>query len=154
MIKLKIYIITILLLLLIVGGGGYLYHFLTLSNTSKSHQSELEALKTSQKAKLKELTEQSLQSFSMPFSWAIRSALLEENTEQIDNYLIQLVQNSDFQVASVAGADNIILASTNKKYEGQPISSEFPLYKLASDTTTIESTEDDELAIIVPIIEA
>lgn len=95
---------------------------------------------------------QLLRSLMQPLGWAIRSEMLQEDYEQIDNYLRQFIQQPQFQLALVANARDSVILSTNQKHIGKPISQFFPeKYFRGAElaTYTIDSTH---MLVVAPIM--
>jgi hypothetical protein len=83
------------------------------------------------------------------FSWSVRSELLRENAENLNQLLTVFVKGSGADLIQLVNpADNIVLLSTDKKFEGSPYAMGL---NLDSNTTNVVKT-DNTLSIITPVM--
>ncbi len=104
---------------LAVGG----WYFSKLNNDLLAAKSESRACQNSIDARVKTrlhvLDSISLHLISEPFTWAIRTELLEDNISTIHQYLSQFVKHDEIKLIAVLDADGKILSATDKKVEGR-----------------------------------
>lgn len=83
------------------------------------------------------------------FSWSVRSELLRENAENLNQLLTVFVKGSGADLIQLVNpADNIVLLSTDKKFEGSPYAMGL---NLDSNTTKVVKT-GNSLSIITPVM--
>lgn len=93
-----------------------------------------------------------LKTLMMPFSWAVRTALLSGNVEQVDQYLYQFVREQNFELILVADANGKIISSTNQKYKGEAFTSHFDKALLSSDSTVVSTSNQRSITVASPIM--
>jgi sensor histidine kinase regulating citrate/malate metabolism len=94
-----------------------------------------------------------LKVLSKSVDWTIRSEMLRGNMEQVNLLMSELVKDSHFQYIHLVGQNGIILLSTNKKHEGQPIENENVRSVLNADSTTvITEAKDTVITVISPVM--
>ncbi len=93
-----------------------------------------------------------LKLLAKPYVWAVRSALLNKNTDQVNQYANEMVKEKNFQSIVVANDKGIIISSTNKKHEGKEFSAIGKSNYLTSDTTIVENINDSILVMSSPIM--
>lgn len=83
------------------------------------------------------------------FSWSVRSELLRENTENLNQLLTVFVKGSGANLIQLVNpADNIVLLSTDKKFEGIP-------YAMGLNIETNETNvvnADNTVSIVTPVM--
>jgi hypothetical protein len=83
------------------------------------------------------------------FSWAVRSELLRNNTENLNQLLTVFVQKSGADLVQIVNSeDKIVLLSSDKKFEGARYSGHLNLE--LNDTAILE--EDGVVKIITPVM--
>jgi C4-dicarboxylate-specific signal transduction histidine kinase len=118
----------------------------------KKHKAEIENIKTRAGNTISDNNLNNIKTLTRVFSWAVRSEMLRNNMEQVDNYMTDLVKTADLNDISVIKTDGIVILSTNKKYEGNT----YPGF-VASELNKINETvsKDDKngnIMSICPII--
>ncbi len=95
---------------------------------------------------------QHLRLLAKPYAWAVRSAMLNGNIDQVNLYANEMVKEKNFQTIVVANDKGVIISSTNKKHEGKEFSSVSKPAYLSSDTTIVENVNDSLLAMASPVM--
>ena len=101
------------------------------------------------------ITEQNssyLRLVAVPLTWAVRSEMIRDNYDQINQYLNQLVKEKNMKEIVVAKPDGTIVVATNKKLEGTSVTGVFPSSVLQEDKTTVSSLEDGDIMVVSPIM--
>jgi isoprenylcysteine carboxyl methyltransferase (ICMT) family protein YpbQ len=93
-----------------------------------------------------------LKTLMMPFSWAVRTALLAGNVEQVDQYLYQFVREQNFELILVADASGKIISTTNQKYKGETFASHFDQALLAADSTLVSTGNQRSITVASPVM--
>ena len=86
---------------------------------------------------------------SKVFSWAIRSEMLRNNNEQVDQFFLSFIKDPNVKKIQLINPDNaVVILSTDKKDEGQKID----IQKIYQTDSLTVVREDDILKIYNPIM--
>ena len=88
----------------------------------------------------------------VPLVWAVRSEMIRENYDQINQYLNQFVKEQNMKEIVVAKPDGAIVVATNKKFEGKPVTDIFPASVLQEDKLTVSSLENGDIMVASPVM--
>ncbi len=113
-----------LLTLFLVLGLVVVFIWLTVQNRSQRKQFEQEksALVTAHENQMDSLRIEQITFATEVFSWSVRSELLRNNTENLNQLLTVFVQQSGADLVQVINAtDKVVLLSSDKKFEGTPV---------------------------------
>ena len=131
-------VIGVLLLLVI-------FLFVWQSMTARQHAKELEQTKTHYEEEMKlalDLNAQRQLTLMMKtFVWAVRSSMIRDNLDEVDQYFRQLVQEEHISEIVLANEEGTILVSTNKKHEGQAFTEHYPAALLGPDDIRFENRD-------------
>lgn len=106
----------LLIALLIVS---IIWHFVNLSILKSKFQDQKTSIENTYKFKLDSLNTNRLQLTAKTFSWAIRSELLRNNSEQINLFFNDFIKNESIEkLQFINSENNTIEVSTDKKDEG------------------------------------
>jgi L-lactate utilization protein LutC len=137
-------LITILILFLAVAGM-YMWKNMAVKRA--------EVQLTEQAARI--ITEQNssfLRLVAVPLVWAVRSEMIRNNYDQINQYLTQFVKEKNMKEIVVAKPDGTMVVATNKKLEGKPITGVFPPSVLLEDKTTVSTLENGDMMVVSPVM--
>lgn len=137
-------LITILILVLAVTGM-YLWKNVAV-NSARAQLTE------SANRVITEQNRSYLRLVALPLVWAVRSEMIRDNNDQINQYLNQLVKEKNMKVIVIAKPDGIIEVSTNKKLEGTSVTGVFPPLVLREEKTMVHSLEGGEIMVVSPIM--
>jgi cell division protein FtsL len=124
---------------------------LTLQNSSERKQFEQEksALVTAYARQIDSLRIEQITFATEVFSWSVRSELLRNNTENLNQLLTVFVQQSGANLVQViTTADKVILLSSDKKFEGTSVED---TTLLGLSKTTVQR-EANTVTIMSPIM--
>lgn len=93
-----------------------------------------------------------LQVAVVPLAWAVRSEMIRDNFDQVDQYLTQFVKEQNMKEVVVAKPDGTIVVATNKKLEGSSVEGIFPPSVLQLDKTTVNTLENGDLMVVSPVM--
>ena len=96
----------------------YIWDRVESARIEKKHKAEIENIKTRAANAISDNNVNNTITLTRVFSWAVRSEMLRNNMEQVDNYMTDLVKSAELNDISVIKTDGIVIFSTNKKYEG------------------------------------
>ncbi|MCJ8164155.1 hypothetical protein MKJ04_04825 [Pontibacter sp. E15-1] len=144
-----VYVSLVLLLLLL---GVYLYKESQLKGVRELAAQEQEAAVERANERIAENSQYFLEVLMKPFSWALRSALLTGNVEQVDQYLFQFVQEKRFSLVLVADKDGNIISSTDQNYTGTAFADHFKPAFLKADDTMVDDANPERVVVASPIM--
>lgn len=116
-----------IILFLVLGAGYLLFRNWQLSNQFEQNRKVL-----TQTVRQNQLTSDRQQlTFGLTtFSWAVRNALLQNKTGEINEYFNTLVQRKGIKEILLVDTAGKVTLSTNKKNQGLPYTGRFPAYLL------------------------
>jgi hypothetical protein len=88
----------------------------------------------------------------VPLVWAVRSEMIRENYDQINQYLKQFVKEQNMKEIVVAKPDGAIVVATNKKFEGKPVTDIFPASVLQENKLMVSSLENGDIMVASPVM--
>lgn len=129
-----------LIILLLLIFCAYLY--ISKSISDKHHAEELvntrENYEQQLQVALDDHARRQLSLMMKTFVWAVRSSMLRNNLDEVDQYFIQLVQEEGIHEIVLANENGEILVATNKKHEGQLFSEHYPSDLLKPDDVVFD----------------
>lgn len=150
--QLKKPVVFIPLILLLLMLGLYLYKESQLSDVREQAAQEQAAVIERANQQILENNRYLLETLMKPFSWALRTALLAGNTEQVDQYLFQFVQEDRFALLVVADADGTIISSTDQNFTGAAFSEHFNPEYLTIDSTVVDDSNQERVVVVSPVM--
>ena len=137
---------TILFLILVVV---FIWFFIKQQITESNFKKEKTELITQYESRIDSLQVEYLQFSSEVFSWSVRSELLRDNTENLNQLLSVFVRKSGADLVQLINPkDNIILLSSDKKYEGEKNKS--GTFSNLTGTTVYQ--EANKVKIVCPVM--
>lgn len=88
----------------------------------------------------------------VPLTWAVRSEMIRNNYDQINQYLSQFVKEKNMKEIIVAKPDGTILVATNKKREGASVANAFPSSVLQENKTVVSTLENGDIMVVSPVM--
>lgn len=137
---------TILFLILVVV---FIWFSIKQRITESNFKKEKTELITQYESRIDSLQIEYLQFAAEVFSWSVRSELLRDNTENLNQLLSVFVRKSGADLVQLINPkDNIILLSSDKKYEGEKNKS--GTYSNLTSTTVYQ--EPNKVKIVCPVM--
>ncbi|MBA3755671.1 MAG: hypothetical protein H0X02_05350 [Nitrosomonas sp.] len=90
--------------------------------------------------------------FGQVLSWAVRSELIRNNLDQINQYLSEIVKMKDTERVVLIGDDGQLLVSTDKRLEEAKETELFPKEILNLQKITVKSDVDGRKIMVVPVM--
>jgi len=90
--------------------------------------------------------------FGQVLSWAVRSELIRNNLDTIDQYLSEIVKMGDTEKVVLVGEDGQLLVSTDKRLEDAEGEDLYPREILSLRKITVKSDVDGQKLLIVPVM--
>lgn len=137
---------TVLTILLLVV---FIWSLVKIRINEKNFNNEKKQLTTQYESKIDSLQIKHLEFATEVFSWAVRSELLRNNTENLNQLLTVFVKNSGADLVQIVDAeDKTVLLSSDKKFEGVSYSDllNFEIKK------TLVLEESSAVKIITPVM--
>lgn len=101
---------------------------------------------------LVEQNKSSLRLVAIPLVWVVRSEMMRGSFDQLNQYLAQFVKEPSMKEIIVARLDGRIVAATNKKREGTPVTSAFPVDMLRVEAITVTTLENGDFLVVAPVL--
>jgi hypothetical protein len=143
-----ILVIVALVLLAIV----WLWKTLEISHVKKQAETEKQTIKTQAQSNIMQAHEAHLMLLTKPMVWALRTEMMQGNLGQVNLYLSDMVKEKNIQRIVIADPKGRIIASTNKKDEGQPFANIGPGLNINANATTVVHAGDSVLTATSPIM--
>jgi hypothetical protein len=89
--------------------------------------------------------------FATAFAWAVRSALMRNNVDQVDLYFTQLLKNRAIDMGVLADRRGRVVISTEKHLRGVRFSSHFPPAILSEEEIRLERIDGNQMRLVMPI---
>lgn len=146
-------------ILIIIAGIGFLllagiwvWKYVEINQLNKQAEEKQRALKNEASTQLMQSHKAHLILLAKPFVWALRTELLNKNLNQVNLYLNDMVKEKGMLRIIIAGPDETIIASTNKKDEGQPFTSTGNDTTQTVDEVIVKQAKDGTLVMTSPIM--
>ncbi|RVT98432.1 hypothetical protein EOD41_16710 [Mucilaginibacter limnophilus] len=131
-------LITIVIALVLIGAL-WVWKSIEIGHLKEQAATENQALKKAADEKIVQVHSDHLKLLAKPFVWALRTEMLQGNLNQVNLYMSDLVKEKNIQRVVIANNKGIIVASTNKKDEGQQFATIGKAAAAATDETSIEA---------------
>ena len=96
-------------------------------------------------------SEEAMKLFGTALGWTIRSALMRENHDEIDQYFTELVKRERIRLALLAGPDGQVLVSSDRNYQASPFSQHFPESLLQEPAVALHAAEGQSKRLVIPV---
>ncbi len=135
------------LILLIIAGA--VYSFISIRLTERRAEGQRQELIRHYEEKTDSLYIAGLELTAKTFSWAVRSEMIRENMDQVDQFFSNLITQPEInKIKLINPANGEVLLSTDRKDRGRIIEED---RIIAAETTFVMSREQDRL-IIAPVM--
>lgn len=101
---------------------------------------------------LKQNNETMLKLMAKPLVWSIRAEMLRGNMEQVNIFTSDLVKEKNFQFIYLVDPAGMIIVSTDKKMEGQPVGDMFAPALVQTDSVVVLNDERGILTMAAPVM--
>ena len=88
--------------------------------------------------------------FGSALAWAVRSALVQNDVREADQYFAELVRNDRVKLALLANAKGRVVASTDRQFLGKSFGAHFDRALLKTDKISLHPDGGD-IRLVVPI---
>ena len=114
-------------------------------------QAERAALQREAQETLARETRDLQQLFGSALAWSVRSALLRNNLDEIDQYFTELVKNPRVTLVLLADNDGKVLRASDRKFLETPFGEHFPAEYLKSEGVAVHPGEGRQQRLVLPI---
>lgn len=142
---LKYWHLIVILLLIVALTGTYVWKNMAVARAKADLTQRAEQI-------ISEQNKTYLQLVAVPLVWAVRSEMIRDNYDQVNQYLEQFIKEKNMKELVVARPDGKVVAATNKKLEGAAITDSFPAEVLQVDTTTLTTRDNGEIMVVSPVM--
>jgi len=130
----------------------FVWKTLTANGLKRDAAANEVAIKTQAKAKLMENSQRHLKLLAKPYTWAVRTALQQANGSLVNEYANDIVKEKNVVSVMLVDTKNIIVSSTNKKYEGKDYLTVGTAYYLSVDSAVVNKVNDSLLVLASPVM--
>ncbi len=139
-----------ILILIFIGialiAGIWIWKEMQLRSLQKETDKHSTEIKKQYAQLMLEMQSQDLRAIIKPLVWAVRAEMLKNNLNDINFYINELVKEQGFQFIVITDDKNLIISSTNKKWEGKPFETVGLTSDLSSDSTIVKTVSNTILA--------
>jgi len=89
---------------------------------------------------------------AIPLSWAVRSEMVKDNYENIDQYFKQLVRANRFRSITLSASDGKIIVATDKSLEGKMVANVYSPTVQNQFETTVKVLPNGQIMAVVPVL--
>ena len=87
------------------------------------------------------------------FVWAVRSSVIRNNMDEVDQYFTELIREENIHEIVLAGKNGDILVSTNKKHQSKHFDKFYPAAILNQEDVFFTQSEDGkEYHVAAPVL--
>lgn len=140
------------LVVLCIMAGLFIWRMVQANGLRKEYDEKEAALKAEAKEQLMENAKRQLKLLAKPYTWAVRTAMLQSNLAQVNEYANDIVKEKNVVSVMVVDTKNKVLSSTNKKYEGKDYLTFGNAGYLSVDSATVNGVNDSLLVLASPVM--
>jgi type II secretory pathway pseudopilin PulG len=157
--KLPLWVTLVLLGLLLAVIAWRQYAVVATERRFEAERQELTSRLTAEKQvavararqALTQQTEDALKLFGTALGWTVRSAMMRNNRDEIDQYFTELVKRDRVRLALLADPDGKVLVSSDRNFQGSAFAQHFPAALLQEPTVAIQPGEGQLRRLVVPV---
>jgi hypothetical protein len=91
-----------------------------------------------------------LELFSVPLAWSMRTEAIQEDYDQIEEYMLELIRQPAVRGVAFVDDDGTVKLATDRKMQNESAQRLFG--DLTAADETVLRTVDDELRLMVPVL--
>jgi len=146
------------LVLLVVFVGLFAAREFTLegreNRVSEERRAVAQRLETEQAARraiARDASNAAYQLFGQAFAWAVRSALLRRNLDEIDQYFAAITANPHMRLAVLVDQRGKILLASDRQLQDAAFTAHFPATLLEATDVAIQPGDAGQSRLVIPI---
>jgi type II secretory pathway pseudopilin PulG len=109
------------------------------------------ALRTRAQQALSETSDDAHVLFGTALAWAVRSAMIRKNLDEVDQYFSTLVQHPRIPLALLADTQGAIVLASDRSLLGAKFAGHFPPALLEATAVTVHPGEGEQRRLVLPI---
>jgi hypothetical protein len=117
----------------------------------QKHEADSSALRRETQEQISRQSQDMQVLFGTALAWSVRSAMLRNNLDEIDQYFGDLVKNPSIALVLLADVDGKVLRTTDRKYLDAQFSMHFPEDMLKVENVVVRPAEADRIHLVLPI---
>lgn len=142
------------LVLLLAGAVAFVYYLGEMRVTQAVADAALEKQRYERSLDERSLALQraDIRLFAVPFAWAVRRELMQENYGQIDEYFSELVRRKQFKVLMLLDPDGTVRVASDRKLQGSSFSGLYPGMDSSSQQIVSYQLAKGSSLFLVPVM--
>ena len=127
--------------------------YLLVSNllNNRRHEADLQNLQENAELIVRLNAQKQLSLMVKTFVWAVRSAQIRDNLDEVDQYFNELVKEPNIKEIVLADNKSQIIVATNKKHEGKAFGDLFPAQVLQQNDISF-TQQDSVYQVSAPVM--
>jgi len=158
-IKLPLWLFLLLLVLLLVSFGWGRFAASTAERRLASERQTMTEAFDAERAALQKASNEAIARqtaeleslFGAALAWSVRSSMLRNNLDEIDQYFGVLVRNPRIPLVLLVGAEGQILRSSDRQFVDSDFAAHFPAELLTGSDVAVHPDEGRRRRIVMPI---
>jgi L-lactate utilization protein LutC len=122
-----------------------------IKNLKEAQQKEIDAVKLQATELVQKTNEANLQNMAKVFSWAIRAAAMQNDTDQMNQLMLELVKIYEYQKVVLLAESGTVVLSTDKKFEGDGLTESFYKEVIGANEVKIYPQKNGDLFVSAPV---
>jgi hypothetical protein len=132
--------------------GVFVWKSIAVRNMEKRMEAQRAKLIEKSQQVITSKTHELLRLTTIPLVWVVRKEMINENYDQINEYLNRFVKEPTIKQILVVKSDGTIAVATDKKIEGAPFSSLFPQNLIEQNEISISDDGKGNIRVAAPIM--
>ena len=96
-------------------------------------------------------SEEAFRLFGTALGWAVRSAVMRNNRDEVDQYFTELVKHERVRLALLADPGGKIVVSSDRNFQGAEFAQHFPVALLQGTSVAVHAGEGELKRLVIPI---
>ncbi|MFP5381584.1 MAG: hypothetical protein ACLGG4_04905 [Gammaproteobacteria bacterium] len=97
-------------------------------------------------------TDESRRQFGLALAWAVRSEMIRNNLDQVDQFFTEIVRLPNTERAVLAGTDGKILVSTDRRHVGADAAALVGAEALQQGQVSVRAAQDGARDLVIPVM--
>jgi hypothetical protein len=112
---------------------------------------QLEVEQAARRASTRHVSDAAYQLFGKAFAWAVRSALLRRNLDEIEQYFAAITANPQIRLAVLVDQRGKILLASDRQLQDAQFTAHFPAALLETTDVAIQPGDAGQSRLVLPI---
>jgi len=148
-------VIGIPVLVLLLLGGIFLTRYLDdqkLRNQQLRFEAEKHEMSETLQTSYTDVQHKDIRLFSLALAWAVRSELMRENYDQIDQYFIELIKQNGFGTVMLMDTQGFVKVSSDRNLQGKLFSTLYPSLSLNEEQLVSYPLSGTRSLFVLPVM--